>query len=95
MTAFPDAAGAASARATTTADVSKTTMGGFIILASGRRFNTSIIPLETTRFLVITDGGGSSFTNALAKTVARSGASVDPVLQSTTLQAEAGAFAQH
>jgi hypothetical protein len=79
--------------ATTSADVSKTTISGLVMLPSGRRFDTTIIPLSTTQFLVIGDGGGSSFTAQLAKTVGRAGASVNASVQATALQAEAVAYA--
>jgi len=41
------------------ADVSKTTIGGQPMLPSGARFDTTIIPLSTTQFVVVQDGGGS------------------------------------
>jgi hypothetical protein len=78
--------------ATTTANISKTTIGGLPMLPSGRRFDTSIIPLSTTRFLVVSDGGGSAFTNELAKTVSLLGTPVDTANASTALQAEAAAY---
>jgi len=77
---------------TTNADVSKTTMSGLIMLPSGRRFDTTIIPLNTTRFIVISDGGGSSFTSQLAKTVTPTGATIDASIQYAALQTEANAF---
>jgi hypothetical protein len=63
------------------------------MLPSGRRFDTTIIPLSTTQFLVIGDGGGSSFTPQLAQTVSRASASVNTSAQTTALQAEAVAYA--
>jgi hypothetical protein len=78
---------------TTTADVSKTTMSGLVMLPSGRRFDTTIIPLSTTRFLVVSDGGGSSFTNQLTQTISQIGASIDTSKQESALQAESDAYA--
>ena len=77
----------------TPANVSKTTMSGLILLPSGRRFDTSINPLSTTQFLVVSDGGGSSFTSELAQTISHAGASVDSSTQERALQAEATAAA--
>ena len=91
MIAFPEGSNGPGSGATTTADISKTTISGLFMLPSGKRFNTTIIPLSTTRFLVISDGGGSSFTSQLAKTVAQAGASVDASVQAAALQAEATA----
>jgi hypothetical protein len=93
MVAYPEGSMTGGSSATTTADVSKTTIAGLPVLPSGARFDTSIIPLSTTEFLVMGDGGGSSFTAELAQTVATAGASVDPSALSTALQAEAAAFA--
>jgi hypothetical protein len=92
MVAYPDSAAAGDARATTTADTSKTTIGDVPMLPSGRRFDTTILPLSTTQFLVIGDGGGSSFTSQLAQTVTQSSSPVDPAAQATALQAEATAY---
>jgi hypothetical protein len=74
------------------ADVSKATIGGQPMLPAGARFDTTIIPLSTTRFIVIQDGGGSTFTVQLAQTVAAAGASVDPSALAAALQAEAAAY---
>jgi hypothetical protein len=79
--------------ATTTANVSKTTISGLVMLPSGRRFDTTIIPLSSTQFLVIGDGGGSSFTPQLAETFAQAGASVNAPAETDALQAEATAYA--
>jgi hypothetical protein len=68
-------------------------MSGLIMLPSGRRFDTTIIPLSTTRFLVISDGGGSSFTSQLAQTISQIGASIDTSKQESVLQAESDAYA--
>jgi hypothetical protein len=77
---------------TTTANVSKTTMSGLFMLPSGKRFDTTIIPLSLTRFLVVSDGGGSSFTSELAQTVTQNDASIDAGVETTALQAEAAAY---
>ena len=91
MVSYPEGVNVGSS-ATTNANVSKTTMSGLIMLPSGRRFDTTIIPLNTTRFVVIGDGGGSSFTSQLAKTVTPTGAVIDGAVQATALQAEANAY---
>lgn len=92
MVAFPEGSGDGSPRATTTADVSKSTISGLVEMPSGRRFDTTIIPLSTTRFLVVSDGGGSSFTSRLAQTVAPADASIDAPTEAAALQAEATAY---
>ena len=74
------------------ADVSKTTVGGQPMLPSGARFDTTIIPLSTTQFVVVQDGGGSAFTNELARTVAAPGAHVDATVLADALNAEAMAY---
>jgi hypothetical protein len=81
-----------SSTAITVANISKITMSGLIMLPSGKRFDTTIIPINTNEFLVITDGGGSSFTSELAETVAQANTSVNTSLQATILQAEAAAY---
>ena len=94
MVDYPQGTGrGGSGGATTTANVSKTTISGLVMLPSGRRFDTTIIPLNTTRFLVIGDGGGSSFTPQLAETVAQTNASVNASAKTDALQAEATAYA--
>lgn len=93
MVAYPDSARGGAARATTTADVSRTTVAGLLMLPSGKRFDTTIIPLSTTRFLVVSDGGGSQFTSQLARTLAPADAQVDSTALSTALRAEAAAYA--
>jgi len=93
MVDYPQGVNGGSSSATTTANVSKTTISGLVMLPSGRRFDTTIIPLNTTRFLVIGDGGGSSFTPQLAETVAQASASVNTSAQTAALQAEASAYA--
>jgi hypothetical protein len=77
-------------------DLSKKTIGGLPMVAIGARFDTTIIPLSKTRFLVVQDGGGSAFTSQLAVTVAPAGAhanakNLDAKAQSAALQAEAAA----
>ena len=61
------------------------------MLPSGRRFDMSIIPLSTTNFLVVRDGGGSN-AKVLAKTISLVGPSVNPSILAATLQAEANAY---
>ncbi|MDO8618107.1 MAG: hypothetical protein Q7N87_04465 [Candidatus Uhrbacteria bacterium] len=80
--------------ATTTADVSKKTIGGLTMLPTGLRFDATIIPLSTTRFLVINDGG-TGLAPSLAKTVTLSGASIDASIQSNALKEEAGVYAEY
>jgi len=94
MVAFPQGTNGEGSSATTTANVSKTTISGLIMLPSGRRFDTTIIPLSTMRFLVVSDGGGSAFTSQLARTVAQTGASIDPSIQATALQEEEAAYSK-
>jgi hypothetical protein len=73
-------------------DPSKKTIGGSPMVATGARFDTTIIPLSKTRFVVVQDGGGAAFTAELAATVATSGAKVSADVQAKALQAEAAAF---
>jgi hypothetical protein len=93
MVDYPQGTNGGGSAATTTANVSKTTISGLVMLPSGRRFDTTIIPLSTTRFLVIGDGGGSSFTPQLAETVVQTGGSVNVSAETASLQAEATAYA--
>jgi hypothetical protein len=93
MVDYPQGTNGGGSTATTTANVSKTTISGLVMLPSGRRFDTTIIPLSTTRFLVIGDGGGSSFTPQLAETITQTGASVNASAQAAALQTEATAYA--
>lgn len=74
------------------ADVSKTTIGGQPMLPSGARFDTTIIPLSTTLFVVVQDGGGSAFTDQLAATVAPLDAPINPAAQAAALRALAVAY---
>lgn len=94
MVAYPEGSQTGTSSATTTASASQNTVGGLPMFPSSARFDTTIIPLSTTEFLVIGDGGGSTFTSQLAQTVAASGASVDPTMLGNALQAESGAYAQ-
>lgn len=91
MVAYPEGINSGTSSATTTANVSNTTMSGLIMFPSGRRFDTSIIPLSTTNFLVVSDGGGSNAT-VLAKTISLAGGSVSPSVLSVTLQTEANTY---
>ena len=73
-------------------DPSKKTIGGLPMVATGARFDTTIIPLSKTRFVVVQDGGGAGFTAELAATVATAGAKVSADAQAKSQQAEAAAF---
>jgi hypothetical protein len=92
MVAFPEGDSPFGAGGPKPADMSKTTIGGLPMLPSGARFDTTIIPLSTTLFLVIKDGGGSAYTPQLAKAVASAGARVDPVALSAALRGEADGY---
>ncbi len=93
MISFPEGTPTGQGSATPTpVQTSKTTMGGLLMLPAGKRFDTTIIPLSTTRFLVVSDGGGSSFTSELAQTIAQNGVNVVPAVEATALQAEATAY---
>ena len=92
MVTYPQGTNNGNSAVTTTADVSKTTISGLVMLPSGRRFDTVIISLSTMRFLVVSDGGGSSFTSQLALTVTQAGASIDASTYAAALQAEAAAY---
>jgi hypothetical protein len=89
MVTYPEGTDGGGSAAPAPADVSKTTIGGLPMLPSGARFDTTIIPLSTTQFVVVQDGGGSEFTNELARTVAAAGAHVDAAALSAALRAEA------
>jgi hypothetical protein len=73
-------------------DPSKKTIGGLPVVATGARFDTTIIPLSKTRFVVVQDGGGAGFTAELAATVAAANAKVSGAVQEKALQAQAAAF---
>jgi hypothetical protein len=92
MVSYPEGIGDGKPGTTGPADVSTKTIGGLPMLPSGARFDTTIIPLSTTRFVVVQDGGGSAFTEQLASTVAPAGARVDAAKQSVALRAEAAAY---
>jgi hypothetical protein len=91
MVAYPEGINSGNSSATTTANISNTTMSGLIMLPSGRRFDTNIIPLSTTNFLVVSDGGGSNAT-VLAKTVSLGGVSVNSSILSAILRTEANTY---
>jgi hypothetical protein len=92
MVAYPEGTDGGGSAAPGPADVSKTTVGGLPMLPSGARFDTTIIPLSTTQFVVVRDGGGSAFTNELARTVAAAGARVEAAALSAARRAEAIAY---
>jgi hypothetical protein len=89
MVTYPEGTDGGGSAAPAPADVSKTTIGGQPMLPSGARFDTTIIPLSTTQFVVVQDGGGSEFTNELARTIAAAGARVEAAALSAALRAEA------
>jgi hypothetical protein len=93
MVAFPEGNSFLGEGATRPADVSNRTVAGLPMLPSGARFDATIIPLSTTLFLVVKDGGGSGFTVQLAKTVAPAGARISPAALSGALKADADADA--
>jgi hypothetical protein len=92
MVAFPEGDGPLGGGGPKSADVSQKTIGGLPMLPSNARFDATIIPLSTTLFLVVKDGGGSGFTRQLAKTVAPGGARISSAALSAALKAEADAF---
>jgi len=92
MVAYPEGTDGGGSAAPAPADVSQTTVGGQPMLPSSARFDTTIIPLSTTQFVVVQDGGGSAFTNELARTVAAPGARVEAAVLADALQAEAMAY---
>ncbi len=92
MVTYPEGTDGGGSAAPAPADVSKTTIGGEPMLPSGARFDTTIIPLSTTQFVVVQDGGGSAFTNELARTVAATGTHVDAKTLAAALRAEAIAY---
>jgi hypothetical protein len=89
MVTYPEGTDGGGSAAPAPADLSKTTIGGLPMLPSGARFDTTVIPLSTTQFVVVQDGGGSAFTNELARTVAAAGARVEAAALSAALRAEA------
>lgn len=92
MVAFPEGNSLVREGATKPADVSKKTISGLPMLPSGARFDATIIPLSTTLFLVVKDGGGSAFTAQLARTVTLAGARISAATLSAALKAEADAY---
>jgi hypothetical protein len=92
MVAYPEGTDGGGNGAPAPADVSKTTVGGQPMLPSSARFDTTIIPLSTTQFVVVQDGGGSAFTNQLARTIAAAGAHVEAAALADALHAEAIAY---
>jgi hypothetical protein len=92
MVAYPEGTDGGGSAAPAPADVSKATVGGEPMLPSGARFDTTIIPLSTTQFVVVQDGGGSAFTNELARTIAVAGAHIEAAALSAALRAEALAY---
>jgi len=92
MVAYPEGTDGGGSGAPAPADVSKTTVGGQPMLPSSARFDTTIIPLSTTQFVVVQDGGGSAFTNELARTFAATGVHVDAAVLADALHAEAMAY---
>jgi hypothetical protein len=95
MVAYPEGThggGGGGSGAPAPADVSKTTVGGLPMLPSSARFDTTIIPLSTTQFVVVQDGGGSAFTNELAGTVAAAGGRIEAAALAAALRAEAIAY---
>ena len=92
MVTYPEGTDGGGSGAPAPADVSQTTVGGQPMLPSGARFDTTIIPLSKTQFVVVQDGGGSAFTNELARTVAAPGAHVDAAVLADALQVEAMAY---
>jgi hypothetical protein len=92
MVTYPEGTDGGGSAAPAPADVSKTTIGGQPMLPSGARFDTTIIPLSTTQFVVVQDGGGSALTNELARTLAATGSHVDAKMLAAALRAEAIAY---
>ena len=92
MVAYPEGDANGKPSAPAPAEISERTIGGLPMLGSSARFNTTIIPLSTTRFLVVQSGGGSTYTNELARTVAPVHAEIDPAARAAALQAEAAAY---
>ena len=92
MVAYPEGTDGGGSGAPAPADVSKTTVGGLPMLPSSARFDTTIIPLSTTQFVVVQDGGGSAFTNELAGTVAAAGVRIEAAALAAALRAEAIAY---
>ena len=92
MVAYREGADTGASAAPAPADVATKTIGDLPMLPSGGRFDTTIIPLSLTRFIVVSDGGGSTFTVQLARPVAPAGAKIGAAALAAALQAEAAAF---
>jgi hypothetical protein len=92
MVAFPEGNSLVGEGVTKPADIAKRTIGGLPMLPSGARFDATILPLSTTLFLVVKDGGGSAFTAQLARTVSLAGARISAATLSAALKAEADAY---
>jgi len=92
MVRFPEGDGSGKPVEAKGIDLSRKTINGLPMVATGARFNTTIIPLSKTRFVVVQDGGGSGFTTQLAATVTATGGKVSAAAQAKVLQAEATAF---
>lgn len=68
MVAYPEGRDDGGDVASSTARAIGTTDGGLPIFLSGRRFDSRIIPISTSQFIVVTSGGGAS-TEAIAQSV--------------------------
>jgi hypothetical protein len=91
MLAYPEGDAGGKPVEAKTPDQSVKTIGGLPMVTTGARFDTTIIVLSKKRFIVVQDGGGSTFTNQLAQTVAPKGAKIAAAAQAAALQAEAAA----
>jgi hypothetical protein len=92
MLRFPEGDGSGKPVEAKGIDLSKKTIGGLPMVATGARFDTTIIPLSKTRFIVVQDGGGATFTKQLAVTVAAVNAKVNASAQSAALRAITEAY---
>ncbi len=92
MVRFPEGDGSGKPVEAKAINQSTKTISGLPRVATGARFDTTIIPLSKTRFVVVQDGGGSAFTTQLAATIAAAGGKVSAAAQAKVLQAEATAF---
>jgi hypothetical protein len=91
MVRFPEGDGSGKPVEAKGIDLSKKTIGGLPMVATGARFDTTIVPLSKARFVVVQDGGGSAFTPQLAATVAAANAKVNESALAKALQALAAA----
>lgn len=91
MVSWPQGTTADERATTTAAQLYDKTMSGLPIFRGTSRFDTNIIPLSSTKFVVISDGGGAN-ADYLAKTVTPIGGSVNSPGQTATLKAEADAY---